>query len=212
MLTKVCGLTRAADVTACVQLGIDWLGFIFHAPSPRCIQPELAAGMPQGVALRVGVFVRQSAQEVMQIMDQSGLDLAQLHGPYSLSDCRDIGRERVIKTFWPMRHSGPDTFQQELESYAPACRYMLLDSGTSGGGHGRSARVPWLSRILFPRPWILAGGLGPETVLEKTRELKPDGIDLNSGVESAPGIKDARRIRRTLESINPNVQCGGEKS
>jgi phosphoribosylanthranilate isomerase len=212
VLTKVCGLTRAEDVDACEGLGIDLLGFIFHPPSPRNVEPEQVAGFPRGRALRVGVFVRQLPEDVLEIMDRSGLDLAQLHGGYNPSDCRRIGRDRVIKTFWPMGHSGPKTFVQELEPFAASCRYLLLDSGTSGGGHGQATTVPWLPGTALPRPWILAGGLGPETVFSQLRELSPHGVDLNSGVESSPGIKDAGLIRKTLEKINQGVECGNEKS
>lgn len=212
MLIKVCGLTRPADVRHCLELDVDLVGFIFHAPSPRSVSPDLAAGFPRGRALRVGVFMRQSAQEVIRIMDRAGLDLAQLHGSYSPSDCRLIGPERVIKTFWPRRHERAESFQQELEAHASSCRTMLLDSGLSGGGHGERIQSHWLSDVHVPRPWILAGGLGPDRVRDQVRKLKPDGIDLNSGVESSPGVKDAERIRRTLEDINQRVECGNEKS
>jgi len=212
MLIKVCGLTRAEDVDACEDLGIDLLGFIFHPKSPRSVAPEQVAGFPRGTALRVGVFVRQPREDVREIMDRAGLDLAQLHGGYTPSDCRHIGRERVIKTFWPMRHSGPETLVQEMESFAASCRYLLLDSGTSGGGHGQTTRAPWLSGASFPCPWILAGGLGPDTVRHQLLELTPNGVDLNSDVESSPGIKDAGLIRRTLESIHQSVDRGNEKS
>jgi phosphoribosylanthranilate isomerase len=151
--------------------------------------------------MRVGVFVHQSPGEVLGIMDQAGLDLAQLHGPSTPSDCLFIGPERVIKAFWPGRHTQAETFQQEVDAFAGLCRYVLLDSGTSGGGHGQRTHIPWLSDIVFPCPWILAGGLGPGSVLDQTLELQPDGIDLNSGVESSPGIKDVTRIRRTLEAL-----------
>ena len=208
MLIKVCGLTRAQDVAACLELGIDLTGFIFHNPSPRCIKPEQAAALPRGRAMRVGVFVHQSPEEVLHIMDQGGLDLAQLHGSYSLSDCRQIGPERVIKTFWPKRHAEAVSFQHELDTYAHACRYVLLDSGISGGGHGQLTHAPWLSEVIFPCPWILAGGLGPDSALVQVLNLKPDGIDLNSGVESAPGIKDAGRIHRTLQDIKSQAQHG----
>lgn len=206
MRIKVCGLTRQEDVNACRELGAHWAGFIFHPDSRRYIAPERAASLETGSLLRVGVFVRQDPEEVLAIMEACRLDLAQLHGDQGPGFCRRVGPERVLKVLWPQRYEAQQDLQQELDRYAPCCAWLLLDAGLSGGGHGTRIQVPWLNRALrFQRPWILAGGLGPESIGEGLA-LGPDGVDLNSGVESAPGIKDRQAMAQTLSTIEGDAE------
>ena len=201
MLIKVCGLTRQEDVNVCRDLGADWAGFIFHPDSPRAVDPERAAALDTGDLLRVGVFVRQDPEEAMRIMRECRLDLAQLHGDQDPIFCLRLGPERVIRTFWPKRYEATEDLQQELDRFASCCGWFLLDAGLSGGGHGTRIDASLLEDGLrFDRPWILAGGLGPESIREALT-LESDGVDLNSGVESAPGIKDRQAIATTIEAI-----------
>ena len=201
MRIKVCGLTRQEDVNACRELGAHWAGFIFHPDSRRSIPPERAAALETGNLLRVGVFVRQEPEEVLAVARECRLDLLQLHGDQDPDFCRRVGPERVIKVLWPQRCASREDLQRELDCYAPCCVWFLLDAGKSGGGHGVRIQAPWLNNGLrFQRPWILAGGLGPESV-GAGLTLLPDGVDLNSGVEAAPGIKDRRALGQTISGI-----------
>lgn len=199
MPVKVCGLTRTQDVRTCLQLNVDFLGFIFHEASPRHVLPEQVKALPKGQALRVGVFVRQSAGEVLDIMRQADLDLAQLHGDYSQQDCLRIGPERIIKTLWPERFSSPEGLEQQAEHYSACCAYFLLDPGKSGGGHGRGLQLPWAELPRLPRHWFLAGGLSPDTLPAAIGTYQPWGIDLNSGLESVPGCKEPAKVKQCLE-------------
>ena len=201
MRIKVCGLTRQEDVKACRDLGADWVGFIFHPDSPRSINPERAAALDTKDLLRVGVFVRQNPEEALRIMRDCRLDLAQLHGDQTPDFCRRLGPERVIRTFWPKRYEGGQDLQLELDRFASCCSWFLLDAGRSGGGHGIRIDASLLEcGLRLERPWILAGGLGPGNIRESLA-LAPDGVDLNSGVESAPGLKDRQAMRATIKAI-----------
>ena len=201
MRTKVCGLTRKEDVSFCADLGIDLTGFIFHPPSARCVHPDQVAGFPRLAVNRVGVFVRQTSEEILACMQKAGLDLAQLHGDHDVQTCQEIGPDRVLKVFWPQRYPHAQAMQQDLDRFAPVCSAFVLDSGHQGGGHGRTVHVAWLSELRFPRPWFLAGGLSPETLPTILQACRPDGVDLNSGVETRPGIKDRKRIQQCLRLL-----------
>lgn len=201
LLVKVCGLRRVQDVLLCDELGVDWTGLIFYPPSPRHLEPSQAAALPRGKALRVGVFVRQSADEVRTIMDRAELDLAQLHGGQDQRFCDRVGPERVVKVFWPQRYPDLTVLERDMAAYASSCRTLLLDAGTSVGGHGVSLDFPALDVLAFPRPWLLAGGLGPDNIQEALSRCRPWGVDLNSGVEETPGKKSPTRLRSVMERI-----------
>ena len=196
-LIKVCGMTRAEDLEACRDAGVDLTGFIFHPKSPRYITPKQAADLPR-IGLRVGVFVSQSAEEIRKIMDTADLDLAQLHGKQDEQFCKDVGEDRVIRVFWPAGYDSVKELNRDLARFAPVCRMFLLDSGTGGGGHGTTINWSGLKGLEAIRPWLLAGGLTPETVAKALEICRPDGLDLNSGLESTPGCKDARLIQKAV--------------
>lgn len=201
LLLKVCGMTLPEQVYAIDKLGVDLLGFIFAKKSPRYVTPEHVAGIAPGNAKRVGVFVEQDADEVNRIMGTAKLDYAQLHAGQDEDFCRVVGPQRVIRVFWPQRHDSLEALEQEMARYADLCAFMLLDSGTSGGGHGTSLDFAALSRLKTPRPWLLAGGLSPDNAALAVHAARPVGLDVNSGVESAPGVKDIETVERVIQII-----------
>ncbi|MDR1685001.1 MAG: phosphoribosylanthranilate isomerase [Desulfovibrio sp.] len=201
---KICGLTRASDVRLCLELGFRCTGFIFAPDSPRRISPEQAAALPAGNALRVGVFAGLPAGEVLLIMKAARLDLAQLHGDEDEDFCRIVGPERVIKVLRPQRFAAAhpedagktaELLHKECVRFAPACALFLLDAGLSGGGTGRTLRWEELRSFRPPRPWILAGGLAPDNLEKVFAACSPWAMDLNSGVEKGPGLKDATKLK-----------------
>ena len=181
------------------------LGFIFHEKSPRFISVQKTAEIITDGTLRVGVFTTQSADGVLQMMHDAQLDIAQLHGDQDEEFCLEIsnalGPERVMKVLWPERFDTAKSFQQAMEDFAPLCGRFLLDAGSSCGGHGQEIKSSWLDQVEFPRPWMLAGGLGPEN-LQKAFALTPAGVDLNSNIELSPGIKDPKRVEESAEMVH----------
>jgi len=211
---KICGQTSEAGARLCAELGADMLGFIFHPTSPRCVQPGLPASLELPGVLKVGVFVAQAPDDVLALTHTARLDVAQLHGGQDVAFCRALaealGPERVMKVVWPEKAVSLEGFQAELDAFAPFCGRFLADAGKGGGGHGRGIADPAaeiLAQARFPRPWLLAGGLSPDTLGPSLSRFSagghgPAGLDLNSGVESAPGVKDENLLRAAFSAIN----------
>ncbi len=189
---KICGLTRAVDVTAAVEAGADYLGFVF-ARSPRRLEPgaaaELAASAPPGVQ-RVGLFMNASADAVRDVLAQVPLDLLQFHGDEDNEFCTGFGLP-FIKAV-SMMDNDPDG----LVAAFPDAAGLLLDSHAPGGAGGTGRTFDWGRRVASDKPLWLAGGLGPDNVAEAVRRFRPWAVDVSSGVESRPGIKDPDRVRQ----------------
>ena len=200
-LIKVCGLTRPEDVQACLDLEVDLLGFVFHAASPRCVSPGLPAGIGDVAAFKVGVFTTQSVDEALAILAEGRLDLAQLQGAQDEAFCEALGPERVIKVLWPESYASEADFLADVARFSGCCRFLLLDAGRSGGGHGRRMDPARFARLPRGVEWFLAGGLSPANLAASLDACDPCGVDLNSGVESAQGRKDADKIARAVEIV-----------
>lgn len=207
MLIKVCGMKRQQDLDAASQLGADFCGFIFHAQSPRAISPEQAGALASGRMRRVGVFVHAQMSEIERAADLARLDLIQLHGRQPVGLAASLGPERIVRVLWPESYASREDFQRELCLHAESCAFFLLDSGSGGGGSGKRLGVSWLKTIVWPRPWLLAGGLSPANVGEVLDSCAPTGLDFNSGIERAPGVKDFAAMSAAFEAAR---QHGGE--
>jgi len=194
-------MTRMEDVALCMELGVDLLGFIFHPSSPRNVDPDFAASVKTGKITKVGVFVKQTASEVIEIMNRCGLHAAQLHGGQDMAFCETIGPDRVIKVFWPDTYSSKGALLKDLEDYSEVCGHFLFDAGKSGhGGTGQSIDFDILQHVEIQTPWFLAGGIGPHNI-DAALAANPPGIDINSGVESIPGIKDEKKLRKVFDRL-----------
>lgn len=184
---KICGLTRAEDVAAAVDAGADMLGFVF-AVSPRKLELErarrLLASVPPGVR-RVGLFMDQSQETVRRIVEELPLDCLQFHGAEDQDDCRAFGLPFVKAV--PM---GADSVLPDVAARFPAAEALLLDSHAPGepGGTGRSFDWSGIERPAC-QVW-LAGGLTPGNVAQAIQAIRPQLVDVSSGVERSPGIKD----------------------
>ena len=147
------------------------------------------------------MFVDQSAAEVIEIMDRCGLHAAQLHGGQDPNYCWEIGPDRVIRAFWPGTYNSPQALLRALDNYAEVCGHFLLDAGSKGqGGTGKTIDFSILQDIEIHTPWFLAGGLGPNNI-RAALAVNPPGLDINSGVESAPGIKDETKLREVFRIL-----------
>jgi phosphoribosylanthranilate isomerase len=197
---KICGITNAADAGIAADCGVDALGFIFYPQSPRYIPPVKAkAVMDQvpGNLIRVGVFVNQPAEEIRTIAGFCDLHLIQLHGDESPAFCREFEPCRVIKGFAPWRE------RDLLLLKAYRVRGLLIDARRPGVFGGTGERADWTLARKAGETWplILAGGLGEGNVAEAIRSVSPRALDLNSGLESSPGKKDPRKIKRVMDII-----------
>jgi len=206
---KICGITRAEDALTAALAGADALGFNFSKKSPRLVSPdtarEIIAALPPLVT-PVGIFVEQSAEEINELCRYCGLQIAQLHSDeYSPEATMRIHGTKVIRVFRP----GPGFSVNEVRIYAEqtGCRGFLFDafSPEMAGGTGKTIESSTAS-MLFEQTrdigWaLLAGGLNPENVADAVRLINPWGVDTASGVESAPGIKDARKITSFIQAV-----------
>jgi len=197
---KICGITRIDDALCAAACGADAVGFIFHKSSPRCVAPErvkeIIAALPRGITT-VGVFVNREAEEVAQTVADCGLDLIQLHGDESPEYCRRFPPERIIKAVFPRT-------PKDLRALAAyGVRAFLVDFREAGRYGGTGKRADWglAARLGKTHSLILAGGLDAGNVDEALAAVAPHAVDINSGCERAPGIKDHDRIRRIVGMI-----------
>lgn len=198
---KICGLTNVNDALLAAELGAHALGFIFYPKSPRYVDPGEARRIIKQLpplVITVGVFVDEEAAKVRDIAAQAGLDWVQLHGRESPDYCRTLGR-RVIKSF---RVQGEEIFPQ-LMAYQGAVQAFLLDAYKPGTPGGTGETFDWeLARKAEKYgPIILAGGLTPENVAEAIRLAQPAAVDVASGVEARPGVKDPEKLRNFLAAV-----------
>lgn len=192
---KICGITRLEDAEAAVQLGADAVGFVF-AKSPRQVSLRAAAQIASRLGpfvTRVGVFVNSPVQQVLSVMDSVGLDVAQLHGNESSADCAKLFNRRVIKVFRVGEHFST----KEMSRYQVAAHMLETDARVAGGS-GQSWDWTRLSRARFSTPIIVTGGLNPSNVQKAIRILKPYAVDVSSGVEKRPGIKDHKLMEKFI--------------
>jgi phosphoribosylanthranilate isomerase len=191
---KICGITSLDDARAALNAGADALGLMFYEPSPRNLSlkeaARIAAALPPFIA-RVGVFVDAPEQFVRDAISACGLDAVQFHGKESPDYCARF-QTKVIKAF-RMRDASTLAVLPKYVTHA-----WLLDSFVSGQQGGTGAVFNWdlaVQAQTLGKPIVLAGGLTPENVTEAIAKVRPCAVDVSSGVESAPGKKDARRIR-----------------
>ncbi len=201
MKIKICGITREEDAMLCADEGADFIGLIFAERSKRAVTVERAraiAGSLQGHRSRpkiVGVFVDETPRAVNEMVDAVGLDLVQLHGDESDAECAAMSVP-VIKGM-RVGQSLPETTGHRSASWL---LFDTLDSRQSGGT-GRRFDWSLLESWRRDRPFFLSGGLTTEDIARAMSQVRPDGIDIASGVESSPGIKDHDKVRRLFERL-----------
>ena len=192
---KICGMTRVGDALHAVREGATAIGFVFWKGSPRYIEPErageIAAALPATVTT-VGVFVNEPVDAIRETVRVAGLRMVQLHGEETPAYMEQIDQP-------VMRAVTLDTMVETTKTW-PADTTLLLDStDPSRRGAGRAA-VDWPRAAVITRGWrvVLAGGLTPDNIEEAIVTVRPIGVDVASGVESAPGVKDLDKVARFL--------------
>jgi phosphoribosylanthranilate isomerase len=202
---KICGITRVEDGIEAARLGVDALGFVFYAKSPRNIDIESAQTIIKalpGFVSSVALFLNPQKSLVEQVIKHTNIDLLQFHGTEPAEFCELFGKP-YIKA---LGINGIDDIGALIDSY-PSARSVLLDSHGAGKAGGTGEVFDWLS---IPENYrdkiVLAGGLTPDNVAQAIKQIRPYGVDLSSGVELAPGLKDEELMTRLMQEVK-RVDC-----
>lgn len=200
---KICGITRAEDALAATALGVNAIGLVFYAPSSRCVTPRQAELILAHIADDIEVFalfVDPSAEQVHAALAVERINRLQFHGSESANFCASFGKP-YMKAF---RVQSADTVLSSLLNYNSAQR-VLLDSYTENMPGGTGKTFDWNQAATIVKkssqPIVLAGGLQVENIAEAIKLVKPFGVDVSSGVEASPGIKDVRKMQEFIKGV-----------
>ncbi len=200
LFVKVCGITSEKDAEAAAEAGADAVGLVFWPRSPRAVGVEaarrIAAAVPPAV-VRVGVFVDEAPETIARTVEAVGLDLVQLHG-----DERPNLLDALPCRAWKALRVGSDLTAADVAPWAGAAG-LLLDARAAGRPGGTGQTFDWtLARAVRERIsfLVLAGGLDAQNVAKAVEVVRPDGVDVSSAVESAPGRKDSAKVRSFVEA------------
>jgi len=198
---KICGITRVEDALAAAQLGVDAIGLVFYAPSPRAVTVEQALSIVRALppfVTTVGLFVNASVAELQSVLQQVPLDLLQFHGEESADYCGQFGRP-YIKAL----RMKPGVDMAEISAVYGDAQGILLDSYVAGAHGGTGETFDW-SDVPdgLKKPIILAGGLTPNNVATAIGVVQPWAVDVSGGVEAAKGIKDSDQMAAFCKAVN----------
>ncbi len=197
---KICGITRVEDALEAERLGADAVGFIFYPKSRRYIEPEHARdiiGELGPFIAKVGVFVGVSPEHIRKTVDSAGLTCVQLHGGEDLETVEELGGVCIIRAVRVSPGLSPSAF----DSFEAST--LLLDtwSADAYGGTGKTFDWSIAETCAEKRRVILAGGLDPGNIRGAVERVKPWGVDVSSGVERAPGIKDHEKLAAFFSAL-----------
>ncbi|MCT0200451.1 phosphoribosylanthranilate isomerase [Synechococcus sp. CS-1325] len=213
-LLKICGLRRSDQAVAVASSGADAVGVIAVEGSPRWLEPPLRPGLFAALhqssshCLGVLVVADPGDDELDSLRpEQGGHDVVQLHGRESPQRCRQLAEQLGCPLWKALRVRQPADLQRVM-AYAGAVDAVLLDAWVPDqlGGSGQRIPIEWLSGFQPAMPWWLAGGISPENVAAVLAAVQPDGLDVSSSVELAPGLKDLGRVSQLIEAIGATVR------
>ncbi len=199
---KVCGMKYTANREAIEKLPVDWLGYIFYAPSKRFVGNDPERFLFDAEKPKVAVFVDENAFEIMALAKNFGFSMVQLHGKENPQTCRMLKNQglKIIKAF-----SVDENFDFELtKPFEGVSHYFLFDTKTQQhGGSGQKFDWKLLDKYTGHTPFLLSGGIEPDDVeeIQKINHPKLTGLDLNSGFEDAPGVKNVEKLKNFIDKI-----------
>lgn len=208
LTVKICGLSTEETVAAAIEAGAGLVGFVFYPPSPRAVTPDQVARLVKPVpstVSKVGLFVDPDDTLLDRVLTLTGLDLIQLHGlepPERVAQIRERFRRPVMKVI----RVGSAADVTVAERYLGVADRLLFDAqppkrpGAVPGGNGEPFDWSLLAGRSWPLPWMLSGGLTIGNIAEAVRTTGAPAIDVSSGVETSPGIKDPALIREFLRA------------
>ncbi len=205
---KICGLSTPEGVEAAVDAGANYLGFVFFPKSPRHVEiataRALAMEVPVGIA-KVALVVNATDAELDRITGEVPIDMLQLHGGESLERVSEVRDRYGLPVMKAVGVADPQDVAA-LDAYGMVADQILVDAkppktADLPGGNGLSFDWRLISKRGWNAPWMLAGGLTPENVVQAVQMTGAKQVDVSSGVESAPGVKDARLIRAFVQAL-----------
>ncbi len=203
---KICGLTDSASINACIESKVDFIGFVFYAPSPRSIMAEaaqpLSGPIPQSIQ-KVGLFVNPTLDYIRTILSKTSLDMIQLHGNEDVSFIHALKQSCNLPIIKAISIAKADD-RQQIPIYETICDWVLCDAKSEtnlSGGNGITFDWNILKDHSFQKPWMLSGGLNSENVTKSLSLLHPDAIDVSSGVEIERGKKCPHKIKDFVQKI-----------
>ncbi|MCB9977624.1 MAG: phosphoribosylanthranilate isomerase [Rhodospirillales bacterium] len=209
---KICGIQEEETLRVALDAGADFIGLVFHPPSPRHVGVEQAASLAQIIKdfsvskkiMSVGLFVDPEDRILDEILSTVSLDMIQLHGSETAERVWLVNQKTKLPVIKALSVSTEDDFKR-VSAYENVVDWLLFDAKPADpdlpGGTGRTFEWSLLDGWTFSRPWMLSGGLNADNVLEALSVLSPDAVDVSSGVESQRGVKDAGKIRAFISKV-----------
>ncbi|TCB49789.1 phosphoribosylanthranilate isomerase [Acinetobacter sp. ANC 4779] len=202
---KICGITRIEDIHSAVNAGVDAIGFVFYAPSPRSVTieqaKELAKHVPAYVQI-VGLFVNATADEITQVVEQIPLDMVQFHGDETAEQCQQIAVQSKCRWYKAIQVKPELDIIKAIKNYQHAgASAVLLDAWHPELKGGTGHQFDWSQFPKLNVPLILAGGLKPENIEDAIKTTRAYAVDVSGGVESAKGIKDQQLIEHFMQGV-----------
>lgn len=201
---KICGITNLEDARFAAGALADYLGFIFYEKSPRYIEPGEAGAIINWIEgpEKVGVFVNQPLDDVNRIAKETGLDYVQLHGEESPEYC-ELVEKPIIKVIHIEEESVDYLLKHQVEKYTGVADFLLFDTKIDGlwGGTGKSFDWDILKEMDLDIPFFLSGGLNSENIKEAIATVEPFAVDVSSGLEQKPGLKDFEKIETFMDQM-----------
>ncbi len=201
---KICGISRTEDAELVIESGVDAIGLVFYEKSPRFVKLKQAAAISQitpAFVSRVALFKDADSTSIDSVLASVEIDLIQFHGSETPGFCQQFALP-YIKAVGIKGAEHDANFLLSIAEKYQSARALLLDGHAAGEAGGSGESFDWASVAKISCPLILAGGLTPENVQQAISLVRPYAVDVSSGVESAPGIKDQNKVAAFMQQIN----------